>query len=303
MNQRIAAFLSIFSTLALPAYGGLVIVDTEPGSFIDISDSGTPMGLGDEGVAQALPDFPLSQTMFSGGGGIVWVSNNGALGFLVDGSAGAFYLNGEIPSIGLFGGAHGTPQALAVYWDDLDSDTGEVYYATVGEPGERVFIVQWQDRPHYPGDATLDGDEVTFQVQIFEAVGNIKAQFLYQDVDFLDPSLDEGASATVGYQDGEGSGYVQWSFNEPGAVTADMVLTLLEVSQTCEYVGDNDGDCDIDLDDYSDFASCCLGPDAGASPACECLDMNMNGVVDLADFAVFQRDFTGPDETIPGCQP
>ena len=63
-----------------------------------------------------------------------------------------------------------------------------MYFETIGDPGSRLFIVQWQDRPHYAGDPILDGDEATFQVQIFENGGGIHAQFLYVDVDFLVPA-------------------------------------------------------------------------------------------------------------------
>ncbi|MFH1574522.1 MAG: hypothetical protein ABIG68_11090, partial [Acidobacteriota bacterium] len=195
------------------------------------------------------------------------------------------------------------PQALAVYWDDLDADTGEVYFDTVGEPGARVFIVQWQDRPHYPGDNVMDGDEVTFQVQIPEASGYIEAQFIYQDVDFLDPALDEGASATIGYQDGPAGQHVQWSFNQSGSVSAGTVLTLMEVSGPCENPGDINADCHIDLEDFTEYWECHGGPAAPISGGCACFDMNSDGLVDLIDFALFQKGYTGPDNQIPGCEP
>jgi len=102
--------------LGAPLNGELVITDAIPGEFIDISGSGTPLELGDDGVAEVWPELGLLQTLFSGGGGRVWISNNGALGFLADGSSGAYYLNMEIPAFALFGGGHGPPQALAVYW-------------------------------------------------------------------------------------------------------------------------------------------------------------------------------------------
>ncbi|MBU0618334.1 MAG: hypothetical protein KKI02_11500, partial [Planctomycetes bacterium] len=244
------------------------------------SGSGTPLELGDDGVAEVWPELDLLQTLFAGGGGRVWISNNGALGFLADGSSGAYYLNAEIPSFALFGGGHGTPQSLAVYWDDLDSGTGEVYYATVGEPGTRVFIVQWQDRPHYPGDVVLDGDEATFQVQIFEDATLAYAQFLYQDVDFQDPVLDEGASATIGYQAGGIENNVQWSFNTPGAVTANTVLTLLD--EGCPW--DLDGDGVVGLSDLAQLLATyglCVG-DPGFDGAA---DFNDDGCVDLSDLA------------------
>ena len=281
----------------------LTITEAVPGTFIDISTNGTALGLNDDGVAEVSPGFDLTQTLFSGGGGRVWVSNNGALGFLEDGSFGAFYLNGQLPNFALFGGGHASPQALAGYWDDLDSDTGNVYDATLGSAGTRVFIVQWHARPHYPGDALLDGNEATFQVQIFENATPGHAQFLYRDLDFQNPALNDGASATIGYQSGGLGTDVQWSFNTPGSVTTDMVLTLIDAPTPFAHKGDGNGDCHIDLDDFVEFAACLGGPDIPATLACACYDFGDDGVVALNDFAAFQVAFTGPTDFIPGCTP
>lgn len=220
-------FASLLSTSVMA--DSLFITDSIPGTFVDISGSGAALGLGDDGVAEIAAGFDLTRTLFAGdGSGRVWVSNNGAIGFLGDGgSAGAFFSNQPLPNFSLFGGTHGTPQALAAYWDDMDSDTGDVYYQTIGNAGSRVFIVQWQDRPHYSGDSVLDGDEATYQIQIFEDAAPGHAQFLYQDVDFLNAALDNGASATIGYQAGGIENDVEWSFNTPGAVTGGDVLTLV----------------------------------------------------------------------------
>jgi hypothetical protein len=248
------------------------------GSFIDISTTGTGLGLGDDGVVEIPPGFDLTATLFAGdGSGRIWVSNNGAVGFLGDGgSVGAFYLNTTLPNFGLFGGAHGTPQALALYWDDFDSDTGDVYYETVGAAGSRVLVIQWQDRPHYPGDAVIDGDEATFQVQIFEdaSSGSGYAQFIFQDVDFQDPALDEGASSTIGYQAGGIENDVQWSFNTPGAVGAGDVLTL-------RRIGDSNGDGTVDILDFLLM----LGTWGPCADCCACAsDFDDDCEVSITDF-------------------
>lgn len=260
----------------------LAITDGIPGAFVDISTMGTPLNLGDDGVAEVSVSFDLTQTLFLGdGSGRVWVSNNGAVGFLGDGgSSGAFYLNTELPNFGLFGGAHGTPQALAVFWDDLDSDTGDVYHTTIGDPGSRVLIIQWQNRPHFSGDPVLDGDEVTFQTQIFENAAPVHAQFLYQDVDFQNPDFDGGASATIGYQAGGIANDVQWSFNQAGAVDAGGVLTLLSVS--CALPGDVSRDGLRSGDDIGPFVDVLL-----IGPYDECADINLDLVNDIEDVTLF----------------
>ena len=95
--------------VASPAAGQLEITCSLPGAFTDISATGTSLNLADEGVVEIAPGFDLTATLFAGdGSGRVWVSNNGAVGFLGDGgSSGAFYLNTTLPNFGLFGGAHG----------------------------------------------------------------------------------------------------------------------------------------------------------------------------------------------------
>ena len=276
--QRLIAALIVATLLAPPATAELEFTCALPGTFIDISATGTALGLDGEGVAEIPAGFDLAGTLFAGdGSGRIWVSNNGAIGFLGDGgSNGAFGINQPLPNFSLFGGSHGTPQALAVYWDDLADDTGDVYSQTIGTAPARVLVIQWQDRPHGPGDGALDGNEATFQVQIFEDASSGDAQFLYLDVDFQDPALDDGASATIGYQAGGIENDVQWSYNAPGAVTAGDVLTL-------RRVGDVDGDGSVGVTDFllmlSEWGAC---PDC---PACAA-DFDGDCGVGVTDFLI-----------------
>ncbi len=61
--------------------------------------------------------------------------------------------------------------------------------------------------------------------------------------------------------------------------------------------GDYDSDSDIDSRDYFYFAECVAergnGPDVPSDPGCTWADMDADGDVDFADFARFQRAFTG----------
>lgn len=272
----------------------------------EIGGSGTALNLGDDGYA--VVPLPFSSVLFPGSA--VVVHNNGGLGFGASTSLPAS--NNPVPSADAFEG----DAALLPYWDDLDSDTGNVYHAVVGTAPERVFVVEWKDRPHYAGDTALDGDEVTFQAQIFETpVVGIFAQILYQDTDFNDPTLNHGRSATVGYQADAEEGAL-WSFNESASVVGpDTVLSLYGdlptswdvngngIPDECEAGGCR-GDCDCDGDiDYFDinYLIAALGGEVawadhyrsqngGADPPCSYFtncDVDGNGGVDYFDINPF----------------
>lgn len=186
--------------------------------FMDISGTGIALGLADDGFATVTVPF-VSAAL---GTNTVRVSNNGGIGF---GSSGALSNpNTPLPSTGAFGG----DPSMLVYWTDLDATSGNVYRRTIGSTPSQTFIVQWHNRPEFPGDAVLDGDEGTFQVQIFETpVNGIVAQYLYSDTNFLNPALDNGASATIGYQQSSVSADL-WSFDTAGSVTPSVVLSLVK---------------------------------------------------------------------------
>ena len=56
---------------------------------------------------------------------------------------------------------------------------------------------------------------------------------------------------------------------------------------------DIDGDGDVDLDDYAEFAPCQAGPDGSLPAGCGSRDLDGDGDVDLKDFSNFQKSFTG----------
>ncbi|MGD8451773.1 MAG: right-handed parallel beta-helix repeat-containing protein [Phycisphaerae bacterium] len=66
------------------------------------------------------------------------------------------------------------------------------------------------------------------------------------------------------------------------------------VPDECEIFGDCDHDLDVDLDDLEAMLGCLFGPDETPSEGCDCADINADLDVDLADFALFQQQFTGP---------
>jgi thermitase len=181
--------------------------------YTGISGFGTPLNLADDtSGAVIMPFVPAAFAVSS-----ILVSNNGYIRLTGGDVANP---NTALPNAG-FG------SAMLVFWDDLDATTGNVYHATVGTSPNRRLIVEWHNRPEFPGDAVLDGDEGTFQVQIFETpIDEIVAQYLYADTDFDSGAFDNGRSATVGYHRSSTEA-IQWSFNTAGSVSPSVTLSLL----------------------------------------------------------------------------
>ncbi len=268
--------------------------------WTDIAASGTEIVMDDddaEGIAA-----PFTNPMFDSPW--IMVANDGAIGW--GGAPSVSTNNRTIPSPGLFGGV----PALAPLWDDLAIDTGGVYYQVIGSAPYRTLVVQWQDRGHTPADFTLDGDEVTFQVQVYERpVDNIWAQFLYQDTDFQDAELDNGASASIGLQL-DGTLGEQWSFNEPDAVMPETVLSVVSVDlpaeaddnlngipDSCESpLGDMNCDGFLNFDDVDGFVLALAGSEdyAEAYPNCDYMradcdeneEVNFDDIDDFVDLMV-----------------
>jgi hypothetical protein len=158
--------------------------DCPAGGFIDISSTGTELFLTDEGVAGITIPFSF---LYQGAQAIsdVSIGNNGfiKLGTLTGNTS-------------ISGNMSGLLDGLYPWLDDFDTETGGVFYETIGTPGNQVFIVQWHQRCNYVGSA---GDpNVTFQVQIEEATGEI--YYVYDDAVFGGgfASDDYGANADIG---------------------------------------------------------------------------------------------------------
>ncbi len=160
-------------------------------SWVDITGTGTGLGLDDDGETN-IPigfSFPFYGVDYSN----AQVGNNGGVLLSATGDVWA----GNLCPMPYTGHEH---PAFWVFWDDMDTESGDVYYETQGSCSHpdcagACLIVEWYDRPHYPGPGA---STATFEA-IFCDTGDIIAQ--YQDLDFGDPTLDYGASATVGIED------------------------------------------------------------------------------------------------------
>lgn len=159
--------------------------------------TGTNTGMAGDDVSVNIPigfnfDFyGVNQTS-------VTVSSNGYLTF---GTSGTIVSNSNIPN------SDQPNNLIAPFWDDLFiTGPAGVYFLLEGTAPNRRLTIEWHSVPHI-GQTGV----VTFEVTLFE--GSNFILFQYQDVVFGNAGIDNGASATVGIEDANGSMGRQFSFN------------------------------------------------------------------------------------------
>ena len=166
-------------------------------NWIDISATGTPLNLYDDG--QANITLPFSFVFYGAASTALSVNNNG--GVLFNAPDQSFvYVNQPLVTATI-------DNLIAPFWDDLDGTAGNVYYQLIGTAPNRIFVVEWYNRPHYSNIGSA-----TFEMLLHE--GSNLITFQYQDVDFGDAAYNYGASATVGLRQ-SGSKYIEYSYNSP----------------------------------------------------------------------------------------
>ncbi|HEC34122.1 MAG TPA: DUF11 domain-containing protein [Chloroflexi bacterium] len=168
--------------------------------WVDATD-GTPLGLSDDGETNVT--LPFTFNFYGDDSTDLRVGNNGGLLFNAT--------SGDLPYTNASLDTTSVSNLIVPFWDDIDEETGDVYYKTVGTAPHRRFVVEWYDRPHYKFGG--GAGNATFELILYERTNNIK--FQYQDVVFGDttyPYWDYGGSATVGIRQ-TGSNYLQYSYN------------------------------------------------------------------------------------------
>jgi hypothetical protein len=212
---RNGTVLTLVNRLAATTY----MSSSVPGTWVDISGTGTALNLADDGEI----NIPTTVGNALLAAGTARVGSNGAVRFGGPGTELAFG-NAAIPSSGAFGL---TSQVAMPFWDDFNTvsgTVGNIYWQEIGD----TLIVQWANVGFFGGLAT---DRATFQLQVFKG-GPVVAQYLYQDVGGVRAA--NGASATIGYQAGGVAGNdVQWSFNTASIANG----TVLSICYTNAIVG------------------------------------------------------------------
>ena len=176
-------------------------------SLVDISASGAGLALTDDGEANiTIPfGFPFYGVSYTD----IRVGNNGGLFLGV--TTGDILAGNECP---LPSTSSSTAPRISVFWDDIDSDSGDVYweaFASCPHPdcSGQCAVIEWYNRPHF--NNTGDG---TFEVVLCDN-GDIIYQ--YADVVYGDPTnMDNGISASVGIEDEaqDGTYYLAYSCNQ-----------------------------------------------------------------------------------------
>ncbi len=160
-------------------------VQCPPAGFIDISSTGTDLLLTDDSEANVNPlPFPIlyQQTLVDA----MRVGNNGGM-----------VLGNLTANIGYGGNFNTLPDGTLFPWgDDLDSETGNVYWEVTGTAPNRVLVIQWDNICNFSG--SIGAPTVTFQVQIEEATNEI--YYVYDDVIFGGSNVndDYADNASIG---------------------------------------------------------------------------------------------------------
>ncbi len=171
-----------------------------PYAWTDPTNGGTNLGLADDGFATVPLPFPVE--FYGRTTSTVNVSANGFVRF--DSGPAMHFENQSIPS-------PSDPNNFAApYWDDLNPGAGGgVWIRTAGTAPHRRLVIGWVDVPHYPTQGNT-----SFELVLAEDDGGIT--FRYRDVDFGDPTVDRGASATAGIENATGTRGRQLGFNAAG---------------------------------------------------------------------------------------
>lgn len=160
-------------------------------SWIDITGSGTALGLTDDGISSAI-NLGFTFNFYGTDYSTVRIGGNGALTFT---GTSVGYSNPTIPT------ATAPNAVVSPFWDDLNpgsSTSDDIYYYQDTANGR--FIVQYNEIINYGGSSK----------NTFEVILNQDGTILFQ-YNSMNGTLN---SCTVGIENGDGSDGVQTAFNQ-----------------------------------------------------------------------------------------
>jgi len=152
----------------------------------------------DNSVVQA--DIGFNFNFYGNSYSKIFVTSNGLLSFQSQSNDGGYPDNFNSD---LTGNVGPNRPLIAALWDDWLTNVSaadQVYLVTLGTPGNRRFVVQWDQVTGYANSPTT----VTFEAALFESDGRI--EFRYKDVIAGDGLAsyfrDNGQDATIGIRSG-----------------------------------------------------------------------------------------------------
>ncbi len=175
--------------------------------FTDISGSGTPLTLADDGASDIT--LPFTFEFYGTTDNELRVGNNGAIIFNPTGFE--KILDNACP----FASATNV-DLIAPWWDDWDA-SGTVYWEVFGSAPNRYAVIQWDQMVHfvpYPSSSP-----VTFEAVLFETSNLIL--FLYDDTDANNALLDNGNNGTIGIRGINAANTLQYETCNGGDVLTD----------------------------------------------------------------------------------
>lgn len=115
--------------------------------------------------------------------------------------------------------------ALYPFWDDLNIiGSAEIDTGTYGVSPNRVFVIRWNNVPHYNNVGDAD-----FELVLYES--GEKVLFQYNDVTFGSWVFDSGASATVGVENIDGTTGLQYS-HDTTAIYEGLAILFYQMNIT-----------------------------------------------------------------------
>ena len=220
---------------------------------------GVPLLLSDDdAVVQALP-FPF--TFYGNTYSSVRVGMNGAL---------SFDLTSPIPAQNLepYDYDISSNVDIAVYWDDLQAGSGNVWYAA--DLANNRIIISWEDvlRHSQP-------DPGSFQVHLYD---DDHIEVHWADTDFGNPLFNAGISATTSVQDQTGQ-TLNWQY-----IGFDSIYVVDGTAISIDECADADGDGALDPacgGDDCDDTQATIYP--GGSEFCNGIDDDCDGALPVGE--------------------
>ncbi len=210
--------------------------------------------------------------------------------------------------IGFYAPAHHAPELHAsTYSDDpwtVDLSGGAVTWSTEDFTiNPDANAIRWGTAYNFRFDTNVPPVETTVTVGMFKTGETVEVILPFIPPNCLGPEdCDDGTPCNGDEEclDGDCQKAALVDCNENGepdlceieAGTADDI-NANGIPDQCEQLGDFDDDGDVDLIDYEQFLVCVDLFGGGEPMRCAVFDFNSNDAIDLTDFGVFQRLFTG----------